>query len=306
MKLKFVLILAGFVTASSAVAAETPIKEVLAQIDAATGKAKDTATEFTVSGLIAARLVLPDGNIIAFLHNPGEPALMLSTDAKGGADLVPRNAVKVAGKLGDGSFGAARALNPGSVSVSATNQPFGSELVTAKVFQNAGALLGRYVQLPNVTFTPGKFDATGKATIKTDAGELVLLVGKGVADQARPAVATDVFGMVVGTGAGWQLAAARFLPTARRQTQQLALTHTCLTCHNPDMKIIGPSYRDVAAKYRNDPEALPKLITQMENGGSGKWGPVAMIPFKGKVPPADMKALGEWILSYRWDMLLAE
>ncbi len=49
-----------------------------------------------------------------------------------------------------------------------------------------------------------------------------------------------------------------------------------------------------------------KVIAQMRTGGSGKWGPVPMIPFEGKVPPGDMERLAGWILGYRWDSVLAD
>ncbi len=82
--------------------AQTPIKDVLAQIDPATGKAKDTATEFSVTGIVAAKLALSDQKVLAFIHNPGEPALPVQADVKDGAKLIPRNVVKLTGKLGDG------------------------------------------------------------------------------------------------------------------------------------------------------------------------------------------------------------
>ena len=72
------------------------------------------------------------------------------------------------------------------------------------------------------------------------------------------------------------------------------------------MPVTGPAYRDVAAKYRNDPEAIDKMIAQMENGGTGKWGTNVMIALKTIVPPNDMKLLAHWIYSYRWDAVLAE
>ncbi len=299
---------AGLLTlAAQILCAQTPIKDVLAQIDPATGKAKDTATEFSVTGIVAARLVLPDQKVLAYVHNPGDPALAVLTDAKGGAQLVPRNVVKLAGKLGEGPFGAALVPNPGSVSVSETNKPFTSSPVAGALFKDAGTMAGRYVQLTNVMFAGPKFDGSGTAKVKcSDSTEVTVLVSKAIADRETPTVATDVFGVVVKTGNAWQLAAARFLPVNRKECQDLATLRTCLTCHNPDVKNVGPAYRDVAAKYRNDPNAINTFIAQMENGGSGKWGTNVMIPLKTIVPPNDMKTLANWIYSYRWDALLAE
>ena len=287
--------------------AQTPIKDVLAQIDPATGQAKDTATEFTVSGIVAARLVLPDDKVLAFVHNAGEPTMPVLTDAQGGEKLRPRNVVKLGGKMASGPFGANLVLTPGSVTLTESNKPFGSASVAGALFKDANAMNGRYVQLTNVTFASGKFDASGKAKVKAaDGAEVTLLLGKAAANREVPGEATDVFGVVLKSGSEWQLVAARFLPVSRKVSQELATQRTCLSCHNPDTLQIGPAYRDVAAKYRNDPEAIGKMIAQMENGGTGKWGTNVMLSLKALVPPEDMKSLAHWIYSYRWDAVLAE
>ncbi len=287
--------------------AQTPIKDVLAQIDPATGKAKDTTTEFSVTGIVAAKLALPDQKVLAFVHNPGEPALAVQTDVKDGAQLVPRNVVKLTGKLGDGPFGAALVLNAGSVSVTESNKPFTSASIAGSLFKDASTMAGRYVQLTNVSFSAAKLDASGTTKVKcADGTEVTLLISKGGIDRDTPKDATDVFGVIVKSGNEWQLAASRFLPVNRKQCMELATQRTCLSCHNPDTLVTGPAYREVAAKYRNDPEAISKIITQMENGGTGKWGTNVMIPLKALVPPEEMKTLAHWVYSYRWDALLAE
>ncbi|HEU4721713.1 MAG TPA: c-type cytochrome, partial [Gemmatimonadaceae bacterium] len=53
---------------------------------------------------------------------------------------------------------------------------------------------------------------------------------------------------------------------------------TCLSCHQVDRKSIGPTYNDVAAKYRGDATALTKLVTKIRGGGSGVWGNMMMPP----------------------------
>ncbi|MEI2722879.1 MAG: hypothetical protein V9H26_04875 [Verrucomicrobiota bacterium] len=306
MKLKSMLLSLGVLTPAIALA-QTPIKDVIAQIDPTTGKAKDSTSEFTVTGIVAARVVLPDEQVLAFVHNAGEATLRVVMDTKSGANLLPRQVVKLSGKLVEGPLGAALALTAGSLSVAESNKPFTSTAIGSVLFKDAAALAGRYVQLTNVTFAPGKFDASGKAKVKgPDGSEVTLVLSKGAANRDVPTDATDVFGIVVKSGSEWQLAAARFLPVSRKQSQELATLRTCLTCHNPDTYLIGPAYRDVAAKYRNDPEAIGKMIGQMENGGTGKWGTNVMIPLKAVVPPADMQTLARWIHAYRWDAVLAE
>lgn len=296
------------VTAVGAFAAETPIKDVLAQIDPATGKAKDVATEFTVRGIVAAKLVLPDNKALAFVLEAGQPALAVFGDAKEAANLIPRNEVTLSGKLGDGPFGGALQLKAGSVSVANTNKAFGmSELRDAAFFKDASSLAGRWLQVTNVTFAPGKFGADGLAKVKGgDGTELTLRISQGAVGREVPSEPVNVFGVPVKVGSEWQLVAGRFLLARAREIQNVATKRTCFTCHNPDTKLMGPPYREVAAKYRNDADAIAKLMTQMEKGGVGKWGPVPMPALGAVVPPEERKALAEWVMSYRWDAVLAE
>lgn len=308
--LNYIVIL-GISFASGAAVAQTPtpIPEILAQLDPATGKPKEAGKEFTIRGVVGTRLVLPDSKTVAFVLNPGEPALpVFAASATEAASLLPRNEVTLTGKLGLGPLGGGLELKTGSVSVSATNKAFGaSELRGAEFLKDAASLAGRYVQLTNVTFVGPKFDASGTAKVKSDSGaEAVLRIGKAAANREVPKGGQDIFGFVIPSPDGWQVVTARFLTVERRDLVALATKHTCITCHNPDMKLVGPAYRDVAAKYRDDPEAVAKVISQMRTGGSGKWGPIPMLPFEGKVPPADMQRLADWVLGYRWDSILAD
>jgi cytochrome c len=86
------------------------------------------------------------------------------------------------------------------------------------------------------------------------------------------------------------------LPAAA--SEQLAKKHNCLACHPVDKKMVGPSYKDVAAKYRSDKGAAAKLAAKVKNGGQGVWGNVPMPP-NGAVPDADVNALVKWILSLK-------
>ena len=168
-------------------------------------------------------------------------------------------------------------------------------------------MAGRYVQLANVTFAVPKFDVSGRAEVRAAGGAVVpLRIGHGALGRETPSGPTDVFGVVVKAEGRWQLAAARFLPANRKACQELATSRTCLTCHTPDVKVVGPAYRDIAARYRNDADAVSKFIAQMEAGSTGKWGTNVMAPLKALVPPDDMNTLATWVFSYRWDALLAE
>lgn len=287
----------------------TPIPEVLAQFDAATGKPKEAGREFTIHGVVGARLVLANAGAVALVLNPGEPAVpVFAASAAGLAELLPRNEVTLTGKLGVGPLGAGLELTASSVSVTATNKACGaSEPRGVGFLADARSLAGRYVQLTNVTFVGPKFDASGATKVKgADGAEGVVRLGKAAAGREVPSGAQDLFGFPVQAATGWEFVPCRFLTVERKELLNLATKHTCILCHNPDLKVVGPAYRDVAAKYRDDAEALTKVIAQMKTGGSGKWGTVPMLPFDGKVPESDMKRLGDWILGYRWDSILAD
>jgi len=80
--------------------------------------------------------------------------------------------------------------------------------------------------------------------------------------------------------------------------QQIATKYGCLGCHNPSMKLVGPAYRDIAAKYKTDPAAAAKIDQQIHKGGSGKWGPIIMPPFP-QVTASEAKILAERILGLK-------
>ena len=95
------------------------------------------------------------------------------------------------------------------------------------------------------------------------------------------------------------LSAAAVVATIPSQASEaLAKKHNCLICHTVDKKVIGPSYKDVAAKYRKDKAAEASLFDKVKKGGQGAWGQVPMPP-NPTVPDADIKALVKWILSQK-------
>lgn len=81
-------------------------------------------------------------------------------------------------------------------------------------------------------------------------------------------------------------------------SQALAQKNNCLSCHAMDKQIVGPSYKQVAAKYKGDAAAAAKLADKVKKGGSGVWGQIPMPP-NPQVSDADMKALIQWILSQK-------
>ena len=81
-------------------------------------------------------------------------------------------------------------------------------------------------------------------------------------------------------------------------SDELAKKHACFACHTLDKKMVGPSYKDVAAKYRSDKEAGKKLALNVKNGSQGVWGTIPMPP-NSAVPDADIDTLVKWILSQK-------
>ena len=78
----------------------------------------------------------------------------------------------------------------------------------------------------------------------------------------------------------------------------LAAKKNCMACHAVDKKLVGPSYKDVAAKYAGDKAAADKLAEKIVKGSSGVWGPVPM-PANAQVNAADARKLADWVLSLK-------
>ncbi|MNT78071.1 Cytochrome c-551 precursor [compost metagenome] len=77
---------------------------------------------------------------------------------------------------------------------------------------------------------------------------------------------------------------------------RLASSGTCVACHAADRKMIGPSYQDVAAKYRGNTDAHALLAQKIRQGGGGTWGAMPMPPNPG-VSDDDLKRIVDWILA---------
>jgi cytochrome c len=93
-------------------------------------------------------------------------------------------------------------------------------------------------------------------------------------------------------------AVAALASNAALANEQLAKEKNCLACHAVDNKLVGPSYKDVAAKYKGDKSAEGKLATKIMKGGGGVWGPMPM-PANPQVNDAEAKKLAQWILSVK-------
>lgn len=76
----------------------------------------------------------------------------------------------------------------------------------------------------------------------------------------------------------------------------LAQSKNCMSCHNIDKKVVGPSYKEIAAKYKGDKAAPARMASRIREGGGGTWGVVKM-PSNPQLSEADANKLALWVLS---------
>ncbi len=77
----------------------------------------------------------------------------------------------------------------------------------------------------------------------------------------------------------------------------LAQKGGCMACHSADKKILGPAFKDVAAKYKGQKGAEDTLVKKVKAGGSGVWGPMPMPANTGKLSDDEFKVVVGWVLS---------
>jgi len=76
----------------------------------------------------------------------------------------------------------------------------------------------------------------------------------------------------------------------------LAKANICLACHAVDKKLVGPAFKDVAAKYADRKDAVEYLTKKIKSGGAGVWGPIPM-PAQAQLSDAQAKELAQWVLT---------
>jgi cytochrome c len=94
------------------------------------------------------------------------------------------------------------------------------------------------------------------------------------------------------------IALAAFAAAPVFADQALATAKNCMACHAVDKKVVGPGYREVAAKYAGQKDAVDKLAGKILKGGSGVFGVVPM-PANTQVSEAEAKKLAAWVLSFK-------
>ena len=90
--------------------------------------------------------------------------------------------------------------------------------------------------------------------------------------------------------------AALLLSGAAQANEALAQKNNCLGCHAVANKLVGPAYKDVAAKYAGQADAQARVMESIRNGSAGKWGELPMPPHP-KLSDADLKKLASWVLN---------
>jgi cytochrome c len=92
------------------------------------------------------------------------------------------------------------------------------------------------------------------------------------------------------------MAAAGIVMAGQAQADEaLAKAKNCMTCHALNKKLVGPSYHDVAEKYKGDKGAVAMLAGKIKTGGKGTWGAIPMPP--NKVTDEEANKLAAWVMS---------
>ena len=131
-------------------------------------------------------------------------------------------------------------------------------------------------------------------------GQVNVAPAKAAAPKAAPATASAAPAPAASQPAPAPAAPAPAAPMATATAsagdpKALAQSKGCLNCHQIEMKVVGPAYKDVAAKYKGDAGALDRLAAKVQSGGVGAWGQIPMPP--NNVTDAEARQLVSWVLS---------
>ena len=79
----------------------------------------------------------------------------------------------------------------------------------------------------------------------------------------------------------------------------LATAKNCMACHTVDKKVVGPAYKEVAAKYAGQKDAVDKLAVKIVKGSTGTWGAGSVMPPNAQLSEAEAKKLATWVMSLK-------
>jgi cytochrome c551/c552 len=174
--------------------------------------------------------------------------------------------------------------------------------------QNIGAVQARLPNRNGMSTKHGLWDLRGKPDVRSKAC-MKDCPATTTISSSLPASAHGAHGNLAeqnrsfGPVRGMPLVAAAAAPAkpasppaaAAGGALKLAQQYACVACHGVTNRLVGPSFSEVAAKYKGDANAESRLLGKMRQGGAGVWGQVPMPP-QGQVPEADLRALVQWIL----------
>jgi len=103
----------------------------------------------------------------------------------------------------------------------------------------------------------------------------------------RRITASLVAALAVGASIAWSAPAAA--------STALAQKYACMACHQAAVKVVGPSWKEIGARYGDGKGTAAQLAASIKSGSSGKWGAMPM-PAQPQVPEADLQALAQWVL----------
>jgi cytochrome c len=105
-----------------------------------------------------------------------------------------------------------------------------------------------------------------------------------------------VVGRVAAVALLMGVAASAFAATPAGDGPGIARTNACMGCHAVDRKLVGPSFKDIAARYKGDAGAQAKLEKKVRDGGSGVWGAIPM-PSHPAMSAGDIRDVVGWVLA---------
>ncbi|MES9970185.1 MAG: c-type cytochrome [Candidatus Thiodiazotropha sp.] len=137
---------------------------------------------------------------------------------------------------------------------------------------------------------------------RADVLERIAPIGKvNVEGEAQPAAApaaateTAAAEPAAAEAPAPEAAAPAAAPSAGGDPLALATQSGCMACHQIETKVVGPAYKEVAAKYKGDAAALDMLIGKVKGGGVGTWGQIPMPP-NAHVSDENIRTIVSWVL----------
>lgn len=91
------------------------------------------------------------------------------------------------------------------------------------------------------------------------------------------------------------LGASALWPQHAAASLALAQKYSCAACHQPATKVVGPSWKEIGAKYGDGKGTAAQLAASIKAGSTGKWGSMPMPP-QPQVPDADLQSLAQWLI----------